>query len=95
MFLMASASLAANGTPRTLATSTLARPSALAVDPAGHIAILDSRAGEVSIVNQRGAELKRFSTLELGMEKPVAIAYGLDGQLHLLDEGNGSWVRLR
>jgi|GEM_PF-2389254 len=87
--------IAANGTPRTLATSTLARPSALAVDPAGQIAILDSRAGEVSIVNQRGAELKRFSTLELGIEKPVAIAYGLDGLLHLLDEENGSWVRLR
>jgi len=86
--------IAANGTPRTLATLSLARPSGLAVDPAGRIAILDSRAGEVSILNQRGAELSRFSTLELGLERPSAIAFGIDGRLHLFGEESGLWVRL-
>jgi len=86
--------IAANGTPRTLATSGLARPNALAADPSGRIAVLDSRAGEVSILNERGAEVKRFSTAELGMERPSALTFGIDGRLHLFDEESGLWVRL-
>ena len=86
--------IAANGTPRTLAASGLTRPNILAVDPAGRIAVLDSRAGQVSIRNQRGAELKRFSTAELGMEQPSAMTFGIDGRLHIFDEQSGLWVRL-
>jgi hypothetical protein len=86
--------LSDRGTSLTLTASTLDRPSALAADPSGRIAILDPRAAEVSILSPAGVEVRRFSTEELGMEQPVAIAFALDGSLHLFDESVGLWVRL-
>lgn len=86
--------IAADGTPRTLAVCGLARPDALTADAAGRIAVLDGRAGEVSILSSRGAEVSRFATVDLGMERPTSMTFGVDGRLHLFDETSGLWVRL-
>jgi hypothetical protein len=71
----------------------LGRPGALAVDPTGRVAVLDSRAGEVLLTDASGAEVGQFLTAALGLTRPAALTYGLDGVLHLFDESSGTWVR--
>ena len=87
--------ISAAGVPRTLATPRLNRPSVMAVDPSGRIALLDAKAGEVLELDRGGNEVGRFLAASLGLERPVAMAYGMDGVLHLYDGSSGIWVRRR
>jgi len=86
--------ITAAGVPRTLATLDLDRPSGLAVDPSGRIAVSDARAGQVRVLDPRGVELDRFSAESLGLGRVTELSYGMDGLLHLFDESSGQWVRV-
>jgi hypothetical protein len=80
--------------PRTLPVAQqLLRPLALAVDPAGRIAILDPKAGVVLFAHEGVAEV--FALSAAGVERPVAIGLGYDGALHLFDEEGGGWFTQR
>jgi hypothetical protein len=75
----------------------LIRPTALAVDPAGRIGVLDAKAGVVvftTVTAARGSS-SVFAFAAVGVERPVAIGLGLDGSLHLFDASGAGWFTER
>ena len=71
------------------------KAEALAVDPAGRIAVLDQRSGAVLFYAADGSSLGAWSSQDAGVLRPTAIAFGWGGELHLFDESSASWVVLR
>ncbi len=69
------------------------RPLDLAVDAAGRTAVLDGRSGTVRFLRRDGRpEARAFASVEI--PRPVAIDFGPEGELHLLDS-DGAWLALR
>lgn len=90
----------ADGTIHPLALPELSRPLALAADPAGRIGVLDPRAGVVASVfvprhaGSGGAIVTdTFDLAAVGVARPVAFAFALDGALELFDATDGGWFR--
>jgi hypothetical protein len=84
-----------DGSSQPLVTLGLDRPSALAVDPAGRIGVLEARGTLVSFFDATGATLGRFSIQGAGMQRAADLAFGLDGTLQLIEEGSGLWWRAK
>ncbi len=84
-----------DGSSLPLVTLGLDRPSALAVDPAGRIGVLEARGTLVSFFDADGATLGRFSATGAGMQRATDLAFGLDGTLQLIEEGSGLWWRAK
>lgn len=79
-----------DGRTRVVSLGVLNRPSALAADPSGAIAVLDPRQGTVHLGPSRSIVLEA-----LGVSKPAAFGLGFDGALHVFDEADGGWFRER
>jgi DNA-binding beta-propeller fold protein YncE len=79
------------GASSAIVTGTLERPSALAADPAGRIAVLDSKGSIVRFYDASGASLGQFAPVSSGIQRPTGLALGCDGSLHLVEEASGLW----
>jgi hypothetical protein len=66
------------------------RVAAFATSPAGEIAILDDKTGDVLLLGPQGDARDKISARQLGIERPTAIALALDGSLRIVDEAKGS-----
>lgn len=84
-----------DGSSQTVVTLGLDRPSALAVDPAGRIGVLEARGTLVSFFAAEGGVLGRFSAQGAGMQRATDLAFGLDGTMQLIEEGTGLWWRAK
>jgi hypothetical protein len=71
------------------------RPGLVAADPAGKIAVLELKAGTVSILESDGSPLALLDWKEAGLRQPLGLAFGNDGSLHIVDRSGGRWVRFR
>jgi hypothetical protein len=80
-----------DGSTQTVVDAGLERPTAIAVDPAGRIAVLDDRGALVRIFDSRGRTLGAFDTQLAGMQRATALSLGLDGALQLIEEASGLW----
>ncbi|HEX2095717.1 MAG TPA: 6-bladed beta-propeller [Longimicrobiaceae bacterium] len=68
-----------------------AAPSSLEVDAWGRIFVLDQQAREVRIFDARGRHVRSFGRRGAGpgeLERPVALSWGADGELWVVDPGN-------
>lgn len=72
----------------------LQRPEALAVDAAGTVAVLDTKAGAIIVLDPRGKTLFRLDCRQAGLARPAALAFGNDGVLHVFDGSNGTWQEI-
>jgi len=84
-----------DGSSQPLVTLGLDRPTALAVDPAGRIGVLEARGTLVTFFDASGATLGRFSIQAAGMQRAADLAFGLDGTLQLIEENSGLWWRAK
>jgi len=84
-----------DGSSQPVVTLGLDRPSALAVDPAGRMGVLEARGTLVSFFGPDGAVLGRFAAQGAGMQRATDLAFGLDGTLQLIEEGSGLWWRAK
>ena len=84
-----------DGSFQTVVAQGLDRPSALAVDPAGRIGVLDARGTQVRFFGADGATLGKFSVEGAGMQRVTDLSFGLDGTLQLIEEGSGLWWRAK
>lgn len=83
-----------DGSSQTVAQG-LDRPSALAVDPAGRLGVLEARGTLVRFFDADGTALGRFSSEGAGMQRATDLSFGLDGTLQLIEEGSGLWWRAK
>lgn len=83
----------AAGVERPLAATTLLRPTALAADASGRLAVLDTRAGVVRFLDPDGALRFDWEFGRDGIGRPTDVAFAPDGSLHLYDESTRAWVR--
>jgi hypothetical protein len=83
-----------DGTGRVLGTQRFEKVVSLDVDPAGQIAVLDSRTEMIYLLGPDGEVRTKVSTLQLGVSKPAAVGLGRDGSIYLFDSGNGNCVRI-
>jgi hypothetical protein len=79
---------------RVIANEVVRRPAGITSDPAGQIAVLDSRDDTVVLVAPNGRVRDRVSTASVGVSRPVAIVLGPDGALDVLDAASGRVVRI-
>jgi streptogramin lyase len=79
--------------PRVLLAEERLRPAAIACDPAGRLAVLDGKTGRVSFVRPDGTP-ETEPLVHADGDRPVAIALGPTGELHLIQE-SGEWVIYR
>jgi len=68
------------------------RPASMALDAAGGVAVLDSRAREIVRRGPGGAWSDRVGLSELGLEEASAIAAGPSGEIAVLDSASGRIV---
>ena len=85
--------IGADGGIAVLGSHRFEKPISLAADPSGRLAVLDTKAGSVIYLRHDGSVSDSFSYRSFGIERPVAIAFGFDGALHLFDESTGAWMR--
>ena len=79
-----------DGAPRVLLADASLRPAAIACDPAGRLAVLDGKTGQVSFVRPDGTpETAPLVRAEAG--RSVTLGLGPTGELHLIEE-SGDWV---
>jgi len=83
-----------DGSSRLAGPGREQKPDALAVDPAGRVAVLDAKIGQLYWIGPAGRGAGSFSTSSVGIDRPGPIGVGPDGALLLFDQSNGSWVRL-
>ncbi len=83
----------ADGSARPLAPLPCERPEMLAADPAGEVAVLDSKTEEVVLVGPDGEVRDRLSFRAAGLPRADMIVLGVDGSLDLLSEGSGTTAR--
>jgi tetratricopeptide (TPR) repeat protein len=83
-----------DGTSQPLIAQVLQKPIAVATDPTGRVAVLDSKVAAVLVFSATGSPVDRFDYVAAGIVRPVAISFGLDGALHLFDESTTAWVKL-
>ncbi len=76
--------------PRVLLADARLRPAAIACDPAGRLAVLDGKTGHVSFVRPDGTP-ETDPLVHAEGARPVAIALGPTGELHLIQE-SGDWL---
>lgn len=81
------------GAVTDLVELALERPTAMAVDPAGRVAVLDERAGKIAWVLGDGSRLGVYDCASAGIGRAVALGIGPDGWLHVFDAAAGTWVR--
>ena len=84
-----------DGSTQTVVPEGLDRPTALAVDPAGRIAVLEAKGTSVRFFAADGSGLGHFSAVGAGMQRASDLSLGLDGTLQLVEETSGSWWRAR
>ena len=84
-----------DGSSQPLVSLGLDRPTALAVDPAGRIGVLQARGTLVSFYDADGAAMGRFSVAGAGMQRAADLSFGLDGTLQLVEESSGLWWRAK
>ena len=82
-----------DGSLQTVIGEGLDRPSAIAVDAAGRIAVLESRGARVRFFDARGGTLGAFDTQQAGMQRATGLSLGLGGALQLVEERSGVWWR--
>jgi hypothetical protein len=82
-----------DGFARPLGEQGFARPDDVAADPTGRFAVLDARAGYVYLHRADGTVVDIWSFAGDGIERPVALAFGIDGALHVYDERGASVTR--
>ncbi len=80
-----------SGGPVPVAAPGPGRPAALAADPSGRIAVLDARAGLVTLVGAGGTGA-RFDCATADVRPAEAVGLGADGALHLVDREDGAWL---
>jgi len=83
----------ADGTSSPLVEQGFERPGAITADASGRFAVLDARAGYVYVHRPDGTVVDAYSFRTDGIERPSAIALGLDGSLHVHDDQGPSWMR--
>ncbi|MBZ5638911.1 MAG: hypothetical protein LAO51_09175 [Acidobacteriia bacterium] len=83
----------ADGSLRPIAAVPCERPEALAADPAGEVAVLDSKADEVLLLGPDGQVRDRVSIRAAGLPRADTIVLGADGSLDLQAEGGGTTAR--
>ena len=71
------------------------KPVRISTDPAGQIAVLDTRHAQVVLVGPSGAVRDRVSTDALGIDRPAAIGLGLDGSLDVMSGSGGVLVSVQ
>jgi hypothetical protein len=72
----------------------LQKPLALAVGPAGHLALLEGKLDAVLFLDATGGALGSISWEWAGVQKPVAIGLGVDGSVTIFDDAGHRCVRL-
>ena len=85
----------ADGASTVLVDELLQRPIALAADVSGRLAVLDAKAGRIAWLDRNGRTLIETDLRASGVERPAAIGLGLDGALHLFDDGIDGWVTVK
>lgn len=83
-----------DGTERPVVASGAASAAALAVDPAGAIAVVDARSDTVVLFGPRGDVRDRFGYGAAGVGRIAGAAFGRAGDLELLEGSTGSVLRL-
>jgi hypothetical protein len=66
------------------------RATALAVSPAGDVALVDPKTGDIVLHGPQGEPRERLAARPLGIEKPLFLALALDGSLRVVDGEKGS-----
>jgi hypothetical protein len=69
------------------------KPSLVAADVTGRLAVLDAKEGTVSTLDALGTRVGQLDWRALGLKDPVGLAFGPDGALHLVDRPGARWVR--
>ncbi len=82
-----------DGSLRPAASIPCEKPEAIAADPAGEVAVLDRKTGEVVLLGPDGEVRERLPIRGSGLERADMIALGADGSLDVLAEGSGTTVR--
>jgi hypothetical protein len=82
------------GSRRVLAASGMQKPIDVAVNVAGGIAVLDSKADTVLFFDAEGSRLGSLPWSAAGVSKAVAIAFAPDGALLLLDGSDAVYARV-
>jgi DNA-binding beta-propeller fold protein YncE len=71
------------------------KPIAVAADPSGRLAVLDSKADAVVFLNRDGSPNGAFDCELAGIDRPTDIDFADDGSFHIFDAARSAWVRLR
>jgi len=66
------------------------RPSSLAVDAAGRVSVLDTKAGTLTRLSADGEVRETLPLAATGIERPLVIASAADGSIRILDGATGS-----
>ena len=82
-----------DGSQQSLVSQGFQKPSAIASDPAGTLAVLDSKAGAVVLVRPDGERFEAINLRAAAVKNVAGIAQGIDGTLNLLDASTGAWVK--
>jgi hypothetical protein len=83
-----------DGGVSVITAEPLPKPAALAVGPAGHVALLDNKTDAIYLFDSTGRRLGSFAWESAGVQRPTAIGLGFDGSITLFDEANKRCVRL-
>ena len=78
-----------DGDTTTFSQVEFGKPVGISTDPAGQVAVLDTRHAQVVLVGPTGAVRDRVSTDALGVDRPAAIGLGPDGSLDLMSGSGG------
>jgi len=82
------------GARRVLAASGMQKPIDVAVNAAGGIAVLDSRADTILFFDAQGSRLGSLPWSAAGISKAVAVLFAPDGALLLVDGSDAVYVRV-
>jgi streptogramin lyase len=82
--------LSGRGSPAALGAATFRRPTALAVDVAGRVSVLDEKAETLTRLTPSGEVSDMLALQAAGVSKPLAIAAAPDGALRILDGSTGA-----
>jgi hypothetical protein len=84
----------ADGAVAAVTGEPLPKPAALAVGPAGHVAVIDNKTDAVYLFDSSGRRLGSFAWQSAAVERPTALGLGFDGSITLFDEASKRCVRL-
>lgn len=73
-------------------TAVFRRPTSIAADAAGQVAVLDEKAETVTLLASDGSVRDTLSTTVAGIGHPLAVAFADDGTLLILDGSTGAVV---